>query len=286
MENDISMLSVVIIARNEASLIKACIDSVKWADEIIVVDNDSSDQTANVARESGARVVSYVQDVVENFLDRTKLDFSDIRNVGLEASRGEWILYVDADERVLKPLREEIDKIIDGQTTTGAWAIPRKNIILGEEKRYAAFWPDYVIRFFKKTHLKGWHGRVHEQPIFEGRLEKFENFLLHLTHRDIDSMVMKSLEWAEVDAKLRLEAKHPKMTGARFLRIFLTEIWNQGILRRGFFNGSVGVIDSITQVFSLFISYVKLWQLQHHKKLAEIYKEIDQDLIKNGFNYK
>lgn len=284
------MLSVVIIAKNEAEMLRACIESVKWADEIIVIDDDSSDQTASVARKNGARVVDYSRYARDENIDGDFLglmpDFAELRGIGLKEAKGDWLLYIDADERVLKPLREEIEGKMQSQDIKVAWAISRRNIILGEEKRYRAFWPDYVIRLFKKEHLEGWQGRVHEQPEFRGELGYLKNFLLHLTHRDIDLMVLKSLDWANIDADLRLKANHPKMTGPRFIKIIFSEIWNQGIKRQGFFNGTVGTIDSLLQVFSVYLSYVKLWQLQRNKSLKQIYQDIDKRLIKDGFKYE
>lgn len=276
------MISVVVIAKNEEDRIKTCLDSLQFADEVVVVDDNSDDETVSVAKAKGTKVVSNYFSVTA---PEEPHDFSKIRNIGLEETKGDWILYVDADERVLAPLREEIRKVINSQTNIGAFAIPRKNIILGEEKKYATFWPDYVIRLFPRKHLKKWEGRIHEQPVFSGDLGKLKNPLLHLTHRDIDSMVLKSLDWANTDARLRLEANHPSMTGWRFLRIFFTEIINQGITRRGFFNGTVGVVDSLLQVFSMYLSYVKLWQLQRDKSLEETYDKIDKKLLKDKFNY-
>jgi hypothetical protein len=94
---------------------------------------------------------------------------------------------------------------------------------------------------------------------------------------------MKNLQWSKIDAKLRFDAHHPQMSGWRFLRIFITETWNQGIVRKGFFNGSVGVIDSLMQVFFLLTSYVRLWEMQRKKSLNETYNDLDKKLIENNF---
>ncbi|QQG43521.1 MAG: glycosyltransferase family 2 protein [Candidatus Daviesbacteria bacterium] len=270
------MLSVIIITKDEEKMIKACLSSVKWADEIVVVDDGSTDDTIKIAKAEGAKIVSSPQ--------ITEKDFSRLRNLGLQEAKGDWILYVDADERVLKPLKEEIQNILTKEGS-GAWAISRRNIILGAEKKYPAFWPDYVIRLFKRVSLQCWQGKVHESPKFSGKLAKLENSFLHLTHRDIDSMVLKSLDWANIDARLRYDSGHPPMSSWRFLKILFSEIFNQGILRQGFFNGTVGVIDSLLQAFSLYISYVKLWQLQQKKSLQETYDDIDKKLIQNEFNF-
>lgn len=270
------MISVLIIVRNQEGLIDGCIKSVKWADEIVVVDTGSSDKTVAVAKALGAVVFEYKGD--EN-------NFSSWRNFGLSKIKGDWLFVLDSDERVLGNLADEISKIVLEPSAIGAWKVSRRNVVLGKELRYGAFWPDYVIRLFKVSSLKSWEGLVHEQPVFDGELGTLSNSLLHLTHRDIDSMVKKSLEWADYDASLRLAAHHPKMSGWRFIRIMITETWKQGFIRGGFFGGTEGVIDSLLQIFSMYISYVKLWQLQHTPSIDEVYKDIDQKLIERDFKY-
>lgn len=266
------MLSVIIIAKNEEKMIKACLESVKWVDEIIVVDSGSEDNTLKIARE-------YTEKIFRVNLQ----DFSSLRNLATEKASGDWMLFVDADERVLEPLKKEIE-VMMALSDYSAYAISRKNIIFGQEVKYGPFWPDWVIRLFKKMDFDKWVGQVHEQPKFKGKLGYSKNSLLHLTHRNVDQIILKSLEWSKIDAKLRLEANHPKMSAWRFLRIFLSETFKQGILRRGFFNGTVGVMDSLLQVFSMILSYVRLWQLQQSKSTDQIYDEIDKRLL--GSNFK
>lgn len=267
------MLSVVIITKNEGSRIKACLESVKWADEIIIVDEWSQDNTLEIAKK-------YTDKIFKVNLQ----DFAARRNLAAEKVSGDWMLFVDADERVLEPLKKEIEIMISF-TDYSAYAISRKNIIFGTEVRYGPFWPDWVIRLLKKDDFEGWFGKVHEYPKFEGKLGYSKNSLLHLTHRNVDQVVLKSLEWSKIDAKLRLEAGHPKMSGWRFLRIFVTEVFNQGILRRGFFNGTIGIMDSILQAFSLYMTYVRLWEMQQSKPLNKFYDELDQKLVDNNFKY-
>lgn len=265
------MLSVVIVTKNEQERIKACLESVKWADEIIILDNGSDDKTLEISKKYTDRIFKY-----------DNLDFASIRNKGMEQAKGDWVLFVDSDERVTADLKDEILVNIV-QEKFSAFAISRNNIIFGQKVSYGPFWPDWVIRLLKKDQFQGWVGKVHEYPKFKGELGYCNSSFIHLTHRNVDQIVLKSLEWSKIDAHLRLEANHPQMSGIRFIRILLSEIFYQGIIRRGFFAGTVGVMDCILQSFSLFITYVRLWQLQQPKDLTEVYDEIDEELIRNGF---
>lgn len=267
------MLSVIVITKNEEERIRACLESVKWADEIIVVDNDSGDNTLEIAKQYTDKIF--------------KVDFEDFsawRNFATEKASGEWVLFIDPDERVLASLRQEIEVMIS-MSDFSAYAISRKNIIFGKEVKYNSFWPDWVIRLIRKDDFEGWVGKVHEYPKFKGKLGYSKNSLLHLTHRNLEQVVLKSLAWSKIDARLRLGANHPKMSGWRFLRIFFSETFNQGILRRGFVNGTVGIMDSLLQTFSLFMTYVRLWEMQQRQTLDNTYDDIDKKLLEDNFKY-
>lgn len=266
------MISAIVITKNEEERIKVCLESLKWTDEIIVVDSKSSDSTLDIAKK-----------YTEKIYNMDTEDFAKKRNLGAEKAVGDWLLYIDADERVLVPLKEEIETLIKTDEFA-AFAISRRNIVFGEEQKYGPFWPDWVIRLIRKENLKGWVGKIHEYAKIDGKLGYTKNSLLHLTHRGIDHIVTKSLEWSKIDAPLRLEANHPKMEGWRFLRIFFGELFYQGIKRKGFFSGTIGIMDSILQTFSLFITYVRLWQLQQNESLDEIYEDIDAKLLESNFN--
>lgn len=267
------MLSVVLNAKNEEDIVRICLESVKWADEIVVILNDSTDGTEKISRE-----------YTKNIYKISGQDFAKVKNLGLGKAKGDWVLFIDADERVLKPLRDEMEDIIKSEKHR-AYAISRKNIIFGQKVNYGPYKHDWVIRLVKKSNCKGWVGEVHEHLEFEGNLGYAKNSLLHLTHRGIDHFVLKSLEWSNIDAKLRLKSGHPPMTKWRFLRILISEIWFQGIVRKGFFGGTVGIIDSMLQAFFLYMTYVRLWQLQQPEDLKIIYMNIDKKLLENGFQY-
>lgn len=269
------MLSVVIITKNEEGMIETCLESVKLADELVIMDNGSSDKTKQIAKKYTDKVFEF-----------NGHDFAALRNEAMKKIAGDWVLFVDADERVLEPLKQEILQITntdDGKYS--AYAVSRQNIIFGQAVSYGPYKHDWVIRLIKVNAFENWIGEVHEYVKFKGELGYLKNKLLHLTHRDLDHFMMKSLDWSKIDAGLRLKAGHPKMSGWRFLRILLSETFNQGILRKGFFNGTVGIIDSFLQVFHLYITYVRLWELQQKTSLEKIYKNIDEQLLKDNFRF-
>lgn len=266
------MLSVIIIAKNEEQLIGNCLESVKWADETIVADNGSSDGTVKIAKKYTDKV----------FI-KLGQDFAALRNEAVNKAGGEWVLFVDSDERVLSPLKTEILQLIE-ENKHSAYAISRKNIIFGTEMKYGPFWPDWVIRLIKRSEFRGYEGEIHEQPRFKGSLGYTKNSLIHLTHRNVDQIVLKSLDWSNIDANIRYEAKHPPVNWLRLIRILFTELFNQGIKRKGFFSGTVGVMDALLQTFSLIITYIRLWEMQQEKSRWEVYEEIDRKLLENQFN--
>lgn len=267
------MISVIVITKNEEDRIMACLESVKWADEIIVVLNGPTDNTEKIVGKYTNKIIK-----VEG------LDFAHVRTEGLNQVKGDWILYIDADERVLEPLKEEIKEITKNGDCS-AYALSRRNIIFGTEVSYGPYKNDWMVRLFKKDKFKSWVGKVHEYGTFEGKLGYTKNSLLHLTHRDLDQIVLKSLSWSNIDAKLRIEASHPQISGWRLLRILFTELFNQGVRRRGFFWGTVGVMDALLQTFSLVMTYIRLWEMQQQKPLEEKYREIDKKLIEQDFRY-
>lgn len=267
------MLSAVVLTKNEQDKIKACLESIKWVDEIIIIDSGSEDKTLEIAKEYTGKIF-----IFKDF------DFAILRNKGMEKATGDWVLYIDSDERILSNLREEIEEFIKSDKFS-ALAISRKNIIFGKLVRYVPFWPDWVIRLLKKDDFETWVGKVHEYPKFRGRLGYTKNSLLHLTHRDLEQIVLKSLEWSKIDAQLRFDTHHPAMSGWRFIRVLFSELFNQLIVRRGLSGGTVGIIDSILQSFSTFMSYTRLWQIQQSKSIDNIYNDIDKNLMENNFKY-
>ncbi len=268
------MLSVIVLTHNEASLIDTCLKSVVGlADEIVVVDDASGDNTVEIARQYTPYV--YIEPMQS---------FSHQRNFGLLKVSGDWVFYLDADERVSAGLADEIKHTMASDTPRfGAWAIPRANILLGKLQQ-SGWWPDYQIRLFCKQALLEWRGRLHETPHFAGKLGHLKTPLIHLSHRDIYSMMQKSKLFTDQEAKLRLEAAHPTISWWRLLRVCASEFLQQIKLGR-WKNGTEGWIEVLFQTFNMFIIYVRLWELQREESLPDRYKNIDQKLIKEQFDF-
>ena len=242
-------LSAIVIAKDEESKIADCLDSLSFCDEIIVIDGGSKDRTVEIAKRMGAKV----------FECKTN-DFSESRNFGLKKSSGSWILYVDADERVTQDLKLDIkNQISKIENDYSAYKIQRKNFYFGNHE-----WPyiEHLERLFKKDKLEGWYGKLHESPKIEGKVGELQGHLFHYTHQDIASMVNKTIEWSRIEAQLRFKSGHPKMTWWRFPRVMLTAFFDSYIRQGGWKVGAVGIIESLYQSFSIFITYARLWEMQ------------------------
>jgi (heptosyl)LPS beta-1,4-glucosyltransferase len=268
-------LSAIILTKNAEEVLADCIDSVSFCDEVIVIDDSSTDRTPDLAKHMGAHV----------FQNDSK-SFAEKRNFGLKKAKGKWVLYVDSDERVSPELKASILDIISdrhsgkrsasrisqeleddvrdsGQarmTNVSAYRIKRKNFYYGDHE-----WPyiEKLERLFKKSKLVEWYGDLHETAKVDGTIEEIEEgVLLHYTRTSITAMVNKTIQWSEVEADLRLKAHHPKMTGWRFFRVMFTGFYGSYIKQEGWRAGTAGLVESIYQSFSMFITYARLWELQ------------------------
>lgn len=244
-------ISAIVIAKNSEDIIEDCLKSLKFCDEIIVVDNGSADKTKEKAEKFHAKVIESKED-----------NFSNLRNIGLKHVKGDWVLYVDTDERVSESLKDEILKSLENNDFS-AFKIKRKNFYFGNYS-----WPkiEDLERLFKREKLKEWYGILHESPKVEGKVGELNGYLLHYTHKNLTEMLNKTIEWSTYESKLRYDAGHPKMTWWRFFRVIISGFWDSYVTQGGWKAGTPGLIESLYQGFSLFITYAKLWELQREHK--------------------
>lgn len=232
MKNNTISAIILMGGKVDEALLKKCLESVSWCDEVIKV------ETSGIPG-----------------------SFSEWRNEGAKKATGDFLLYVDTDEEVTDDLKNEIENVV-AKNEYPAYAMSRKNKLLGHFMRWGGWYPDYVLRLIKKDKLKGWFGELHEQPLIDGEVGKLKNHLLHDSHRSIAEMIEKTNKWSGIEAKLLYESGHPKMNFLRFCSAGFREFWYRGIKKLGFLDGKAGIIEIVYQVYSRLITYSKLWELQ------------------------
>ncbi len=246
-------IDAIIIAKNAENLLQDCLESLSFCTKIVLIDGGSSDNTVEIAKKHGAAVFEHkVQ------------DFSEMRNFGLKKSDADWVFYIDVDERTTQELAQEIKKIVEtNEESYAAYRIKRKNYYLGNNA-----WPyiEKLERLFRRERLQEWYGSLHESPRVKGEVGDIPGFMLHYTHRTLTEMLEKTIMWSAVEAKLRFDINHPKMTWWRFIRPMLGTFYEFYIRQGGWRVGTVGVIESVYQVFSIFFTYARLWELQQHDR--------------------
>lgn len=182
-------LSVILITKNEASNIRACIESVAWAEEIIVVDSGSTDGTADICRELGARV--YVHDWP---------GFGAQKNRALSYATHEWIFSIDADERVTPDLRSQLIKAMENGNEDG-YFVPRLSQFCGRFIRHSGWYPDYVLRLFRRTKGRFSDDMVHEKVILEGAVGRLSSPLLHYSYATGEDVKRKVEQYSSASAQ-------------------------------------------------------------------------------------
>lgn len=246
------MLSGIIITKNEQQVIRDCVISLGFCNEIIVVDTGNTDETNKIVKEYGARIIK-----------SSGSDYSKFRNDGLAATKGEWVLYLDADERITPLLKIEIEKIIKEETSFSAFEIPRRNIYLAREMHHGGWGNDAVIRLFKKSKLLMYVNPLHEQPKVDGPIGRLQNNMVHFSHRGLYSMLNKTFGFTAYESDLRFKSDHPQIVVWRLVRVMLTEFWKRMVKQKAFLDGTEGIIDAIFQMFNSFVIYVRLWERQN-----------------------
>jgi len=245
------MITAVVITKNEEKMLEGCLNSISWCDEIIIIDNNSEDNTIGIAKK-----------YTDLIFEAGTGSFSDWRNLGLKKASKDWVLYIDADERVSTELKKEILKTIGEKEASSAYAIPRKNIMFGTFVKHGGWYPDYQVRLFKKEKLIGWEGKLHERPKVNGLVGKLKEDMVHYTHRNISDTLNKKLEWSKIEAESRLNTNHPKITWPRIVKVMISEFLRRYIKEEGWKDGTVGFIVAADEAFSMFVIYTRLWEMQ------------------------
>lgn len=247
-------VSVTIITLNEAAHIAAAIDSASWADEIIVVDSGSTDETAAIARSKGARVET-----------RAWSGYVDQKNFAHGLASHDWIFSLDADERIPPPLAAEVRALLATEPPHKGYRVARVAYHLGRWVRTTDFYPDYQTRLYDRRSAR-WTGmHVHESVTVDGGPGQLVNEIQHYSFRDLRDHLDRINHYTTLAARQMYErgertgplalVAHPP---AAFLRNYL--------LRRGFLDGTVGLTISLMNSYSVFLKFAKLWELQKNSQ--------------------
>lgn len=239
-------LSVIIITRNEAANIEACIQSVAFADEVIVLDSGSMDDTVERARRCGARVE----------ISSDWPGFGPQKNRALALASGTWVLSLDADERVTPALAAEIQAVL-AAPSYNAYDIPRLSSFCGRYIRHSGWWPDRVLRLFRRGTASFTDAVVHEKVIPDGEPGHMREHMLHHTYPDLSSALQKMDRYSS-DAARAMFARGKRATLASalghsawtFIRIYL--------VRRGVLDGRHGLVLAVVAAMGSFSRYSKL----------------------------
>src|SRR3989339_771641 len=264
-------ISVVIHSLNEEKNIIDCINSAKLlTDKIILIDMESRDKTVEIAKSLNVQVFNFLK---SNYVEPA-------RGFGIKQAKTDWVMILDADERMTKELAEEIKSnigqsrlnrsksvksVTDSTDSTDStdltyYRIPRRNIFASIKwLRYGGWWPDYQIRLINKKYFVNWPKRIHSTPKIKGNLGYLESPLIHYFHGDLSNMVKKTIIFEDIESRLLYKAGKTVATKT-FFRKFLAELYRRLIKGLGFLDGTYGVIEAIYQAFSKTITYLFLYE--------------------------
>jgi len=269
-------LSVVISAFNEEERIRDCLESVKnLASEIVFVDNLSVDKTREIARRYTDKILTRKNNLMLNVN----------KNYGFLKATGDWILSLDADERITPELTEEIkEKIrnskfeIRNSEVNGYW-IPRKNIIFGKWIQHSIWWPDYQLRLFRRGKGRFPEKHVHEYLRVEGKTEKLQNPLEHLNYSTVSQFIYKMDKIYTENEVEKIIASGKILTWIDAIRFPVNDFLKTFFAQKGYEDGLHGLVLSMLQAMYAEVVFTKVWERQGFREensahfLKDIYKE-------------
>lgn len=248
------MISAIILTKNEEKNIKDCLDSLSWCDESIIIDDESEDRTRIIAEKLGAKVYS-----------RRLINFSDQRNYGLEKAKGDWILFIDADERISQALWYEIMQYInDPIENFSGFFLKRIDVMWGKELKHGESGTLKLLRLAKKGSGK-WTGTVHEKWNISGKTETLSNPLYHYPHQTVEDFLKEINKYTDLRAK-ELHEQNIKTNWLLILLYPKAKFFLNYFLRLGFLDGLPGLVTTIMMSFHSFLVRGKLWILWEKKK--------------------
>lgn len=243
-------ISVAIITKNEEQNIERCLKSVQWADEIVVLDNGSTDRTPEICRQYATKVISQPE----------WLGFGPLKQLAVNSATHDWILSIDSDEEVSQGLKSEIRKISQQPAYRG-YRIKRQSFYLGQPIRFCGWQRDYPLRLFDRRYGNFNDNIVHESVRLNGPIATIEQPILHYTYPTIRSHIERMNRYTELGLiKLMSQHRSSSLFGAvargvvKFIKMYF--------LQQGFRDGRIGFVLCYNSAFGVYLKYLKLWESQ------------------------
>ena len=252
-----STLSVVINVYNEGHLLQECLESVRWADEIVITDMHSTDNSAEVYRRYTSKVVLIDWEPVAD----------KVHNIGFAQAAGDWVLKLDPDERVLPALALQIQELIASSSVYAAYRVPFKDYIFGKWIRYTGWQGNReigLIRLFQRNQVT-WRAQVHSQPIIDGEVgvipydEKLDNAISHINYTSVTQFIEKFNRYTSAEAEKRF-AEGKTFKWPKLLYHPLVDFWRRYVKGKGYKDGMHGFVLSILMAFYAELILIKMWE--------------------------
>ena len=245
-------LCAIVITRNEAHNLDDCLASLQgWVDEIVVVDSHSSDDTVAIAQRHGAKVSQ----------PEGWPGFGPQKNRALDLATSDWVLSIDADERVSPALAQEIRHALLSEQASAAYEIPRLSWYCGKFIRHAGWRPDHVLRLFPRLHGRFSNDLVHERVVTALPCKQLHNDLLHYSYRDFSQVLAKVDAYSSASAKQAL-ARGKRATVGSAVGHGAWAFFRTYVLRAGFLDGGHGLALAISNAETSYYKYLKIWAQQ------------------------
>ncbi len=243
-------ISAIVITKNEEQRIGACLDSLAWVDEIVVVDSGSTDRTRQIC-EAHPRV---------SFFEMSWEGFGTQKNRALDRATGEWVFSLDADEIVPPELAEEIRRTLVAPVCAG-YLVRRKNFYRGQWIRRCGWWPDEILRLFRRDKGRFNDRLVHESVEVAGPIGALQGAIEHRSFRSVSDFIAKADSYSTLGAR-QMREKGRRATPVGAVTHALATFFKVYLLKRGFLDGGAGLLIASSNAAGVFYRYMKCWELQ------------------------
>ena len=249
---DRQRLSVVVLTKNEEARIARCLESVRWADELIIVDGLSTDRTVEICRGFGARVVPHAFEG----------SFAAERNLGMQHATGDWVLQIDADDVVTMQFRVVVERMLREGSSHAAFKFRRRSVLLGHVMRYGG-WLHYLPNLVRRDRVR-YEGTVHERPVFDGTIGVLDADIEHYPCEDLHRFCERHNRYTTMSAQ-ELWQQHGRLPERQIKREMIRRpwkiFWKTYVKKQAFREGMHGLVFAVFYAGVEFLKWSKYWQL-------------------------